>query len=338
MQILSGGTAYATTVSSGGNQYIDAGSTAAASTIFGTQTVSQNAVTDNPGIAGGMLILSPGSSLTGMADFSAPNATLVIDSPTLPAAVLENFCAGDAIDLNALPYNLADTLSIIAPGTLAIAPGAQLSIAGALAAADFSITDHDGETERATDRIPCFAAGTRILTPHGEIAIEDLSIGDQIITSTGEDAPIIWLGRRHIRLSSHKSPAAVQPIRIAANAFGPGQPARELLLSPDHAVYLAGVLVPAKVLANHANITQLRRKAITYYHLELPEHSIIFAENLAVESFLDTGNRNCFTPSTGRDLPAPAAPSRRAENACAPLVETGHLVATLRFEAACRHV
>jgi autotransporter passenger strand-loop-strand repeat protein len=338
VQILSGGTAHATTVSSGGNQYIDAGSTAAASTILGTQIVSQNAVTDNPNIAGGTLVLSIGSSLTGAADFSAPGGTLVFDSPTLPTAVLQNFTSGDAIDLNALPYNPADTLSIIAPGTLAIAPAGQLSIAGALSAADFYIADNNGETELLTDRIPCFASGTRILTPRGEIAIEDLEIGDQVITGTGADAPIIWLGRRRIQLATHKNPSTVQPIRIAAHSFGPGQPARDLLLSPDHAVYVAGVLMPAKVLSNHANITQLRREAITYYHLELPEHAIIFAENLAVESFLDTGNRACFTPSAGRDVPTGAVQSRRAENSCAPLVETGHLVATLRFEAARRHV
>ncbi len=124
--------------------------------------------------------------------------------------------------------------------------------------------------------------------------MEKLVVGDTLITLDGEDAAIMWIGRRSIDLQRHPKPEKVQPIRIAADAFGQGAPSRDLILSPDHALFLEGHLVPAKALVNGADITQLQRKSVTYYHVELAKHSVIFADNLAVETYLETGNRGSF--------------------------------------------
>jgi hypothetical protein len=143
--------------------------------------------------------------------------------------------------------------------------------------------------------IPCFVAGTRIATPRGEVPVENLRNGDIVITHDGAYRPIRWLGHRHIDLSKHSDPSRVRPVRIRAGAIAPGQPLRDLLVSPDHAIFREGVLIPARLLINGASIvTEAGGASVMYYHIELDRHAILFADGLPAESYLDTGNRTMF--------------------------------------------
>lgn len=186
--------------------------------------------------------------------------------------------------------------------------------------------------------VPCFAAGTRILTARGEIAVQDLFIGEALITLAAADRPIIWIGKRTIDLRRHSHPASVQPICIAAHALAENVPDRDLWVSPDHAIYLDGYLVPAKELLNNCNVYQANRASITYYHIELEQHAIIFAENAAVETYLETGNRAGFDndgqttvlhPDFGNIL--------RRQQSCAALLETGNVLEEIRARIHRRH-
>jgi hypothetical protein len=141
---------------------------------------------------------------------------------------------------------------------------------------------------------PCFAAGTMIRTNFGEVPVEDLSVGDVVVTIAGVVMPIRWIGHRAVDCMRHARPEGVLPVRIAANAFGPGLPARPLFLSPDHAIFAEGVLVPVKHLVNGASIVQVAVERVTYHHIELAEHAILLAEGLPAESYLDTGDRCDF--------------------------------------------
>jgi hypothetical protein len=84
------------------------------------------------------------------------------------------------------------------------------------------------------------------------------------------------------------------PVRVARGAFGANVPERDLYLSPDHAVFVDGVLVPVRLLVNDSNITQEKQAKVTYYHVELPRHDVILAEGLTVESYLDLDDRADF--------------------------------------------
>jgi hypothetical protein len=125
----------------------------------------------------------------------------------------------------------------------------------------------------------------------------------------------------------------VQPICIAADAFAPGCPKRDLLLSPDHAVFAEGVLIPIRYLVNGTTVTRQDVESVTYWHVELGAHSVMLAEGLPTESYLDTGNRDNFA-NAGRVLrlhpnlsTTPDQSLIWAESACAPLHIGGPIVA-----------
>jgi len=173
--------------------------------------------------------------------------------------------------------------------------------------------------------LACFRAGTRILTDRGEAAVETLQVGDLVRTMLGETAaPIIWIGRREVDCTRHPQPKKVWPVRVAPGAFGPGRPRSDLFLSPDHAVYVEQVLIPVKCLINGSTITQVPMDAVTYYHIELPQHAVVLAEGLPAESYLDTGDRSSFANGGGPMRMFPDFSARMWEAyGCARLIVTG---------------
>ena len=142
--------------------------------------------------------------------------------------------------------------------------------------------------------VACFAAGTRIATPRGEVAVEALRVGDGVVSASRGVAAVRWTGHRHIDRRRHPAPASVWPVRVRAGAFGDAQPVRDLLLSPDHSVLAHGVLIPVRHLINGSTVVQEAVAEITYFHIELPAHGVLLAEGLPAESYLDTGNRGIF--------------------------------------------
>src|SRR5207237_4737837 len=100
--------------------------------------------------------------------------------------------------------------------------------------------------------VPCFARGTSIATPHGEIAVEDLRVGDRVLTASGDARPIVWIGHRHVDCTRHPRIDLVHPVHIRPGALAEGQPTRDLWLSPDHALFHDGVLIPVLCLIHGA--------------------------------------------------------------------------------------
>ena len=175
----------------------------------------------------------------------------------------------------------------------------------------------------------CYVAGTRLLTPNGEVAIEQLAPGDMVVTVVdGEqiERRVKWIGRRQIDVTSHPHPDRILPVRIERGAFGDGVPHRDLCVSPDHAIFVDGLLVCARQLVNRSTIRQeIGWKTVEYFHVELDEHGILLAEGLVAESYVDTGNRGFFGNSDAPLLLHPelneeADPNTRAAVSCVPFV------------------
>jgi hypothetical protein len=151
------------------------------------------------------------------------------------------------------------------------------------------------ETGMITSLVTCYAAGTMIRTPDGDVAVDTLTVGQGVVSAAGETKPIRWIGHRTIDIARHPQPEMVRPIRIAAGALADSIPARDLLVSPDHAMLVDNALIPARLLVNNRSITEeVGATAVTYYHVELDRHDIIIAEGAPSESYLDTGNRDLF--------------------------------------------
>ena len=177
---------------------------------------------------------------------------------------------------------------------------------------------------------PCFAEGSRLLTARGEVAVEDLVEGDEVVTAAGGLRPVIWIGSRRVRCDRHPRPHEVNPVRVRAGAFGDGLPVRDLRLSPGHAVAMDGALLPVSLLVNGATIVQEPVESVRYFHVELDAHDVILAEGLACESYLDDGNRETFGNAPGHLALYGRLDPQEWDRACLPVLREGPQSEALR--------
>jgi hypothetical protein len=155
--------------------------------------------------------------------------------------------------------------------------------------------DHES-AEGAEHEHHCFLRGTRILTPHGEAAIEELTIGSLVDTLNGP-LPIKWIGRRTFKKTVSRWPSGVAPIRVARFALDDQYPSRDLYLSPMHSLFVDGVLIPVKHLVNGRSVAPAKmedREVIEYFHIELETHEVIFAEGAPAETLQVTTSREGY--------------------------------------------
>jgi hypothetical protein len=136
----------------------------------------------------------------------------------------------------------------------------------------------------------CLLKGTRVSTPAGERRVEDLRIGDEVVTLSGPKA-IKWIGYdKYSKDADRQWQAGVMPIRIARSALADQAPCRDLYISPSHCVYVNGALIPAKYLVNGTTIAPAAPEgmaAVEYYHIEFDAHEVLLAEGAPVESFME---------------------------------------------------
>jgi hypothetical protein len=241
-------------------------------------------------------------------DFNSTGAlaTLQLDAAAAPAAgatfsaTVENFGNNDAIDLTGLTYKAGATAVVTGSNLAVTSDGVTenftLSSPGAT---NFYARQDSGTGTIVTDTPPCYARGARILTARGEVAVEALVVGDLAVTASGALRPIVWIGHRNVDLSRHRRPERVNPVRIEAGALAPNIPVRDLVVSPEHALWLDEALVCAGELVNGATIRQEAWREVEYFHVELESHDILLAEGCPAESYLDCGNRNSFENGDG---------------------------------------
>ena len=223
------------------------------------------------------------------------------------------FSGTDALDFPLVPFDLGlgvtaseqydpatHNLSVFGPHSIGSPQAASyvLKLDASFAGGPDSfvaVDDGHGHTGVHLASAACFVAGTRIATERGMQAVETLRAGDRVRTVLdGRLRPIIWLGHRQVDCRHHPNPTQVWPIRILAGVFGSGRPFRDLLLSPDHSVFIDGALIPVRYLVNGRTIAQEACDVVAYWHVELAEHDVLDAEGLPAESYLDTGNRSAF--------------------------------------------
>jgi hypothetical protein len=330
-------------------------------TASGAGTIAIRAAGNTVGAGSATTTLEIAGAAVNPVAFSDWNGLLVLDSPALFTGPISGFTVGtDTVYLlgGSTPYERSDTIILggvavsaitsdsytgtATAGTLTLETAGgtiALGFVGDYATSDFVLAagpqalSTSPPSVQITLALPCFLEGTRLMTDRGEVAVERLVVGDRVRTPVGGgSAPVCWIGHRRVDCRRHPKPHDVWPVRIAAGAFGANQPGRDLWLSPDHAVFFSGRLIPIRYLINDATIVQEPRNAVTYWHVELPRHDVLLAEGLPAESYLDTGNRDAFANSGGGIMQHPDFALRVWEaKSCAPLVLAGpHLVAAKR--------
>ena len=262
-------------------------------------------------------------------DFSGAGSTIVLGDPTQFAGTLSGFAAGDVLSLPSLSGLSGATY---ASGTLVLSGSfgtIDLAVANSPAlSAGVGIVEGPNGPEL---NVHCFATGTRIATARGEIAVESLVVGDLARLADGGFAPIVWCGERTVHPARHPRPETINPVVIAANALADGVPTRDLTISPDHALWLDGHLIPAKALVNGVTIRQIPVDRITYHHVELSAHAALLAEGTPAESYLDSGDRADFEAGHGAmRLHPDFAQAMRVASGFAPFAETGPVVEAVR--------
>jgi hypothetical protein len=156
---------------------------------------------------------------------------------------------------------------------------------------------HSGAGARTAGGVICFTPDTRLATPIGPRMIRDLQPGDMIETRDNGPQEVLWCGHRRMTGARLYAMPHLRPIRFKAGALGIGRPDEDLLVSPQHRMLLKGpaaqalfntpeVLVAAEDLLNDQTvIVDHTLREVTYVHILLQRHNVIWANGLESESF-----------------------------------------------------
>nr|WP_301273729.1 Hint domain-containing protein [Acetobacter cerevisiae] len=293
-------------------------------TVAGAWTLSGNQSYQNITItSGASLVLDGAAPSTETITFSDNTGKLTLQSPSTFAATLANFTIGNTLDLSSLTGDGTATLSVF--GNTATVTDGQTSYTLTFSSSDLSHLTLD-KTDDATvqlEAVICFLPGALIEAEGALKRVEDLRIGDEVMTydkGHAELREIIWVGKRPVTVQPGLPPDhAGCPVRILKNAFADNVPFEDLLVTPEHCFYFDGCFVPVRMLVNGASI--LYDTTISQYdcfHIETAQHAVIRANGALTESYLDTGNRRSFT-QPGPLTCFPSAPKTWAQDSAATL-------------------
>jgi hypothetical protein len=250
---------------------------------------------------------------------------------------IQGFDSDDRLDLTNLAFDAGDTVDIDDVTDVLTVKDSHgtvldtIQLSGDFNGDFFHLgTDGNGGSYITEDNAPCYCRGTRIRTAAGDRPVEGLKIGDRIMTTDGEVLPLKWIGRRSYRDWLAVGNPEAQPIRFKADSIADQVPSRDLLVSPEHAMFLDGVLVPARHLVNGTSILQVEgMDEIEYFHLEFDRHVVILAEGAAAESFVDDDSRMLFHNADEYRRLYPNEPREQYTEFCAPRVEAGYVLDAL---------
>lgn len=161
--------------------------------------------------------------------------------------------------------------------------------------------DSEGNVTGRTDftnieSIVCFTPGTLIATPRGEVPVEQLRVGDKVVTRDNGLQEIRWMGAKHMGWHDFAANPHLRPVMVKAGSLGNGLPERDMMLSPNHRVLVANdrtalyfdeheVLVAAKHLIGGAGIQPVASMGTTYIHFMCDQHEVVLSNGAWTESF-----------------------------------------------------
>lgn len=144
--------------------------------------------------------------------------------------------------------------------------------------------------------VPCFTPGTLIATPEGERLIEDLQVGDRVITRDNGIQEIRWMGRKDLSSFELTRKPHLNPVLIQKGALGKNLPEHDILVSPNHRVLVSNdkaalyfeereVLVAAKHLTSLDGVDEVISNGVAYIHIMFDQHEVVLSNGAWTESF-----------------------------------------------------
>jgi hypothetical protein len=254
--------------------------------------------------AGGGVLAGLGMSFTGFDQIAFdPGAAWSLSgtAPGFSNVSITGITQADRLDLTDLDFVGAARLTLGPADVLAVTQGSavqDLTFSSGDIGGSFSVTS-DGNGGTIIEEVTCFLRGTRIETARGQVAVEDLVIGEAVRTRHAGEQRIKWIGTRSYaaRFAGHPK---VRPVHIRAHAIADGVPSRDLFVSPGHAICIDDALIHAGRLVNGITITQPAATGeVAYYHIELETHEVILAENCPAETFMGEYFRGQFQNAEG---------------------------------------
>ncbi|MCA0940874.1 tandem-95 repeat protein [Salipiger pacificus] len=163
----------------------------------------------------------------------------------------------------------------------------------------YEIDDGNGGTDTAyvtVEVMPCFTPGTLIATPQGERLVEDLKVGDRVITRDNGIQEIRWVGRKELTGFELARQPHLRPVLIQKGALGKNLPEHDLLVSPNHRVLVANdrtalyfeereVLAAAKHLTGLTGVDEVDTMGVAYIHFMFDQHEVVLSNGAWTESF-----------------------------------------------------
>ena len=235
---------------------------------------------------------------------SVSNDTFSIDggpSQTFDGTSVYNatltYLDGTTSTISAVVFQDTDGNTYLAPEFSANSDQAALEAGGlrSLTLDSLAGSRYSGMTgsREAFNAVTCFVKGVHIETEHGACPVEDLVVGQLLMTRDHGLQPVRWIGQ-----STRAAFGRFQPIRISSGALGAGLPRKDLMVSPQHRMLVKSriaermtgaeeVLIPAKKLLGCTGVARATDLVVAvYYHVLLDRHEIIFAEGAPTESLL----------------------------------------------------
>ena len=144
--------------------------------------------------------------------------------------------------------------------------------------------------------VPCFTPGSMVSTPTGLIRVQDLRVGDRVMTRDNGLQDIRWIGRKDLTRAALSADARVRPIRIRKGALGDGMPMTDMMVSPNHRMLITGpqlavnfgeeeMLVAAKHLVGLPGVEMVDARDVSYLHLLCDRHEVLMVDAVWTESF-----------------------------------------------------
>lgn len=274
---LTGGSGNDTLEGGAGNDVIDAG----------IEDDTLDGGTGNDSLTGGdgndLFVYNVGDGADTITDFNAGNSGALGDGNTSNNDFIDlgNFYD----DINELRLDFDDdgilNQSNDGPGEADYSNNDQMADGEGIT---FEGSNRDSFTTDNTG-VVCFTSGTAILTPTGDVLIDDLQVGDLVCTMDNGPQRIRWIGTTHLGPADLAAHPKKRPVLIQRGYLGVE---RDLLVSPQH-----GILIGRDHLARATHLAQTQRgirvangkTQVTYVHILFDAHQIVFAENVPSESF-----------------------------------------------------